>query len=148
MSAEELEEAERRIDKILAEKKKLSEATEVSFDGPVNEPEDYHPGGIADQATIEAEINDILAGRKKLTAEELALQERRAKAQEEAARRQQGLEEEKQKELAAQEAETQRLISLKESAVVADQRMVDAQQEQAALTKRLTELKRAGGGYG
>lgn len=148
MSAEELEEAERRIDKILAEKKKLSEATEVSFDGPVNGPEDYHPGGIADQATIEAEINDIMAGRKKLTAEELALQERRAKAQEEAARRQQGLEEEKQKELAAQEAETQRLISLKESAVVADQRMVDAQQEQAALQQRLTELKSAGLGYG
>lgn len=148
MSAEELEETERRIDKILAEKKKLSESTEVSFDGPINAPEDYHPGNIADSATIEAEINDILAGRKKLTAEELVLQERRAKAREEAARRQQELEEENRKELAAQEAEAQSLLGFKESATVADQQIVDAQQEQVSLQQRLNELKNAGLGYG
>ncbi|MCM1192026.1 MAG: hypothetical protein NC123_16785 [Butyrivibrio sp.] len=160
MSDEELAEAERHIDEILAKKDKVSETTEVSFEGAIREPE-YIDWGKTIEGNIAAETqyNAILSGRKELNAEELALQERRAKARAEAERKQQILEEENlRKQQAAeeeklrkqqiQEAEEQRLQGIKESAIVSDQHVVDLLQEQNVLQARLNDLKKAGVGYG
>lgn len=69
MSAEEIEEAGRHIDEILAKKEKLSTPTEVSIEEPRVVPMDWEKNK-AEQAAVEAQINAIMAARTKLSGEE------------------------------------------------------------------------------
>lgn len=143
MSDEEIAEAERCIDEILAKKDRLSAPTEVSLDEPKVVDFDWEKNR-EEQAAVEAQINAIMAARTGLSDREIAAQERVA----EKAKKQQEAEEEKLRKQQLQEAEEQRLQGIKESAIVSDQHMVDLLQEQNTLQSRLNDLKNAGLGYG
>lgn len=144
MSNEEIEEASRHLDELLAKKKEAAEATEVSFDGPIREPTDFDPDMHREMsAAAEAQIN-ALAEMESLSDKEAAARERAiAKAE-----KQKALEEERLRKQQALEAEERRLQSIRESAAVSDQRLVDLLQEQSMLQERLNDLKGAGLGYG
>lgn len=143
MSDEEIEEAGRRIDEILAKKDKLSVPTEVSLDEPRVAAFDWGKNSEA-QAAAEAQINAILTERTGLSDKEIATQEKVI----ENAKKHQAAEEEKLQKQQIQEAEEQRLQGIRESAVISDQHMVDLLQEQNALQARFNDLKKAGLGYG
>lgn len=143
MSDEEIAEAGRHIDEILAKKEKLSEPAEVSLDEPRVVDFDWGKNSEA-QAAAEAQVNAILAERAGLSDKEIAAQEKAI----EKAKKQQEVEEEKLRKQQLQEAEEQRLQGIKESAIVSDQRIVDLLQEQSTLQGRLYDLKKAGLGYG
>lgn len=145
MSDEEIEEASRRIDELLAKKKEAARTTEVSFGGPLREPTDFDPDRSREMgAAAEAQINAYMAERESLSDKEAAARERAI----EKAEKQRALEEERLRKQQAIEAEEKRLQGIRESAAVSDQRLVDLLQEQSVLQGRLNDLKGAGLGYG
>lgn len=146
MSDEEVEEASRHIDELLAKKKDLAEVTDVSMDGPIREDvADFDPDRAREEgAAVEAQINAYLAERGNLNEKEAAARERTLEKE----RKRQALEEEGLRKQQALEAEERRLQGIRESAIVSDRRMVELQQERAILQERLNELKGAELGYG
>lgn len=145
LSDEEIEEASRHIDELLAKKKELAEATDVAMDGPIREEAPFdHDRAREEGAAVEAQINAYLAERGNLSEKEAAARERALEKE----RKQQALEEERLRKQQALEDEERRLQGIRESAIVSDRLMVEMQQEKAILQERLNELKGAGLGYG